>query len=125
MQIRIVDVPPGEAPEEIRRAWVGLILPLVPGETGPRPIISHGVLSGPRWLIARLWRLLTGQYHRYMQYAVPVDAALEELEWTAPDAAAWWRENTPHLIGRGRAFGFAAEVCEEIGGPSPFSDYEQ
>jgi hypothetical protein len=30
--IRITKVPAGEAPEEIRRAWVGLVLPLADDE---------------------------------------------------------------------------------------------
>jgi hypothetical protein len=51
-----------------------------------------------------------------VKYLVEVDTALDILEQASPDAAAWWRENVPHLIGAGRTFGFAAEVCEEIDG---------
>jgi hypothetical protein len=51
-----------------------------------------------------------------MQYAVLVDDAIDILEQTSPVAAEWWRENTPHLLGMGGWFGFAAEVCEEITG---------
>jgi hypothetical protein len=114
MEIRIVNVPPGEAPEAIRRAWVGLVLPLAPREKGPRALAAFGVVAGPRGLLGTLWRLFTGRYTRGVQYAVPVDAAIAALEEASPDAAAWWREKTPHLIGRSRTFGFAAEVCEEI-----------
>jgi hypothetical protein len=39
-EICIVDVPPGEAPAAIRRAWVGLILPLKPGTSGPLESVS-------------------------------------------------------------------------------------
>src|SRR5262245_16725666 len=35
VQIRITATPPGEAPEHVRSAWVGLEVPLYPGETGP------------------------------------------------------------------------------------------
>lgn len=114
MEIRIVDVPPGEAPEAIRRAWVGLILPLAPGETGLREMTGAGVLTGPRSLLGQLWYLLTGRGQRGLNYVVRVDDALDALEERSPEAAAWWRENTPHMIARGRTFGFAAEVCEEI-----------
>jgi hypothetical protein len=114
MDIRIIATPPGEAPLRVRRAWVGLVLPLRPGETGPSVAGVTGVLTGPRGFLARIWRLLTGQYEVRWQYLVLVDDALDILEEASPEAAAWWRENTPHLIGRGRAFGFAAEVCEEI-----------
>jgi hypothetical protein len=51
-----------------------------------------------------------------MQYAVLVDDAIDILEQTSPVAAGWWRENTPHLLGKGGWFGFAAEDCEEITG---------
>jgi hypothetical protein len=122
MEIRIVAVPPGEAPEAIRRAWVGLILPLAPGEIGARAIPGFGVLTGPRSLLGKLWRLLTNQYILDMQYAVLVDDAIEVLEEASPTAAAWWRENTPHLIRKGGFFGFAAEVCEEIAEPGAAAD---
>lgn len=51
MKIRITDIPGGEAPLEIRRAWVGLVLPLAPGEDGPRTPRTAGVLSGPKRLL--------------------------------------------------------------------------
>ena len=114
VEVRIVNVPPGEAPEAVRRAWVGLVLPLAPGETRPRSVPSFGVLTGPRGWGGQILRLLTGRYNRTSQYVVPVDAAIEVLERASPEAAAWWRENMPDLIGAGRTFGFAADVCEEI-----------
>jgi hypothetical protein len=92
-----------------------LILPLARGDRAPRELTGVGVLSG-RGFFRRLWCLLTGQYERYLQYRVPVDNAIELLEEISPDVAWWWRENTPHLIGRGLNFGFDAEVCEEIDG---------
>jgi hypothetical protein len=115
MEVRIMSVPPGEAPEAVRQAWVGLVLPLAPGETGPRESAAFGVVTGPRRRFGQLLRLLTGRYKRAMQYVVAVDAAIEALEKASPEAADWWRENTPDLIGLGQTFGFAAEVCEEIG----------
>src|SRR5258708_2466637 len=33
--VRIIATPTGEPPEEVRRAWIGLELPLAAGETGP------------------------------------------------------------------------------------------
>ncbi|HEY7315037.1 MAG TPA: hypothetical protein VH643_37170 [Gemmataceae bacterium] len=47
MFVRIIATPPGEAPEEIRQAWLGLELPLAAGETGPHNVPTGGVLSGP------------------------------------------------------------------------------
>ena len=114
MEVRIISVPPGEAPEDIRRAWVGLTLPLAPGEVGPRPLPAFGVVSGPRTRVGQLWRVVTGRAPKSMQYVIRIDDALAALERASPEAAAWWRANTPDLVGSRRLFGFAAEVCEEI-----------
>jgi hypothetical protein len=78
---------------------------------------GFGVVSGPRGPLGRLWHRLTRRYTRGKHYAVLVDDAIEALEKKSPDAAAWWREYLPHLIGTGQTFGFAAEVCEEIAEP--------
>jgi hypothetical protein len=80
--LRIVRTPPGEAPEEIRRAWVGVELPLYPGETEPSHFQTVGVLS-QRGALAD------------MGYAVDGPTAVDTLEFQSPEAAAWWRENAP------------------------------
>jgi hypothetical protein len=100
-RIRIIGIPPGEAPEEVRRAWVGLELPLVRAEGQPRPQWGLGVLS---------WRrapTLTG-------YAVDGGAAWTVLASASPDAAAWWREHSPQSVTPGYQLLFPAEVCEKM-----------
>jgi hypothetical protein len=121
--IRIVAVPPGEAPEEVRRAWVGLVLPLAAGEFVPRRVRGAGVLTGPRsvlgWLLARL----TGRSRYFYGYVVHAAQAVALLSEQAPGAAQWWRECAPHACRPGRCFLFAAEVCERLAdrpsGPPP------
>ncbi len=44
-------------------------------------------------------------------YAVEAPPALEILANASPEAAAWWRENTPHLIAPKRYLVFHEEVC--------------
>ncbi len=114
MRVRIIALPPGEAPEEIRRAWVGLVLPLAFGEFGLRSIAVSGVLSMPRSYFGEIWRRLTFRRKYELQYVVSVESALGILEKTAPDTAAWWRANTPHLIVPGGLFAFAADACESV-----------
>jgi hypothetical protein len=71
-------------------------------------------LTGPRSFLGSLWRLLFDPPASFWQYVVDVDEAIDILADADPDAAAWWEANAPHLIGRGRRFGFAEEVCEEL-----------
>jgi len=70
-KIRIVAFPPGEAPQAVREAWIGLELPLPPGRLGHRRgWLTTGVVSGPRtwWQRVTWWRdncayLLDGKRH--------------------------------------------------------------
>src|SRR5579871_3824738 len=75
-EIRIIAIPPGEAPEEVRRAWVGLVLPLAKRARGP--------------LLARGFGVLTGQRELTHGYAVRSRQAVEILSRHAPEAAEWW-----------------------------------
>jgi hypothetical protein len=47
-------------------------------------------------------------------FLVPSLTAVERLEVFNPDAAAWWREHTPHLMRRGRHFVFDSAACELV-----------
>ena len=78
VRIRITGTPPGEAPEHVRAAWVGLELPLLPGQTGPRTVEQVEVLSMQK----------TGAEAGYMVDGKQAVALLAEH---SPDAAAWWQ----------------------------------
>ncbi len=113
-EVRIVAVPPGEAPPEVRQAWVGLCLPIRPTLFGRRRrrMKTFGVLSGPRTLGALL-RAMVG-LEAIEGYAVPVLPAIAILEQVHPAAAGWWRAHASHMLQPGRHFGFPAEVCVEV-----------
>ncbi len=111
--IRIIRTPGGEAPEEIRRAWIGLILPVAEDEQGRRKRLGYGVLTGPKSLLAYLLGFLLGKYTQYDGYAVKVMDAIAILEKSNREAAQWWRKNTPHLLTPTGLFLFDAEACEE------------
>jgi hypothetical protein len=100
-RLRIVRTPPGEAPEEIRRAWLGIDLPLRRGETELANFQTVGILSGQDPALS------TG-------YAVDGRAAVAALASYAPEAATWWRQNAPHVVARGYRFLFPSEVCERL-----------
>jgi hypothetical protein len=114
MKIRIIDVPPGEAPEEVRKAWVGLELPLAAGAQGRRKAATFGVVSGPTSLWASMVRLILGRFRAIQGYSVDASTAIQKLEESAPEAANWWKKNTPHLLKHGRRLVFHREVCEEL-----------
>jgi hypothetical protein len=114
MRIRIIDTPPGEAPFEIRRAWIGIILPVCPGSASPRQLPTAGVLTGPRHVFSQLLYGLLGRAETVMGYPVEFRVAIELLERHAPQAAEWWRANTPHLLEARRALVFHSHVCQMI-----------
>lgn len=112
--IRIVSIPPGEAPLWVRERWVGLELPLADGDRGPRQTYTSGVLSGPRNRLIALWWALRGRLKRQAGYAVDAIEAVRILEATAPDAASWWRQNVPRLQRRKRKFLFHKSACQMV-----------
>lgn len=110
--VRITSVPPGEAPFEIREAWVGLVLPLK--RKNPQRYLGSGVLSGPRNMLQSLAHLITFRLKMQYGFVVPSVAAVEILEKAQPRAARWWRENAPHNVRPGRYFLFSVECCERM-----------
>jgi len=100
--VRVVEAPPGEAPEAIRRAWVGVKLPLRLWQARAGTHRTEGVLSGR----ARE----SGQ-----GYAVNGRAAVEALAVHSPEAAAWWRTNAPHVLAQGYRLWFPSDVGEPAG----------
>jgi hypothetical protein len=112
--VRVVATPPGEAPEEVRREWVGLDLPLAGGEIGARRVRTGGVLTGPRTFLAKLVAALTGRTGHSYGYVIDAPQALVLLAEKSPRAARWWRDYAPHCWQPGSKFVFAEECCVEI-----------
>ncbi|MGD0057959.1 MAG: hypothetical protein ABSD58_00935 [Verrucomicrobiia bacterium] len=112
-KIRIIRTPPGEAPEDIRKAWVGLVLPL--SRFRPRRTAwSAGVLTGPKTLFGYLTAVVSGRLQPQVVYVVVGHVAVDVLATESPEAAAWWREHAPHILRPGWRLTFPAEVCEEV-----------
>jgi hypothetical protein len=112
-KIRIISVPPGEAPPWVREKWVGLELPLTRW-VSPKKFLGFGAVSGPRTCLAQLWAAFMGRAERIYGFPVDANRAVEILEVASPEAASWWRENAPELILPKRYLIFHAEVCEII-----------
>jgi hypothetical protein len=99
LRIRIVSPPPGEAPANIRAAWVGCVLPLFATTDDPSVDgLQEGVLS----------RQPEGGHQGFV---VRVVDAVRELERHNAEAALWWRDNTPHALEPGKLFVFPHDAC--------------
>lgn len=95
IRIRIIETPPGQAPEWVRNEWVGLEMPVAEG------IPEEGWVQ----LGARL-----GKPENLGGYPVNTADALNKLTKKSPPAASWWLrhispELNPWLV-------FKREVCE-------------
>ena len=88
--IRITSIPLGEAPEEIRNAWIGLVIPL---------LVEEGVAQPQQ-------RQAHGQRH----YEVLAIVAVTLLWNHNKVAAQWWLTNARHRLGN--IWGFNTECCE-------------
>lgn len=98
MKIKIIAIPPGEAPEEIRKEWIGMILPVA--ENKPPDTIQRGVVSGKSSNI-------TG-------YSVETEVAIEELGKKNSEAANWWKRHVNLCPFLKSWLIFSGEVCELI-----------
>jgi len=112
MQIRITGIPPGEAPEKVRQAWIDLVLPV--SYARRHRFKTVGVLSGPTGHWNSYLASRRGEIKSQAGYAVAGQKAVEILSEHAPEAAAWWRQNAPRAIARGKYLVFAGEACEVI-----------
>lgn len=100
IRIRVVSVPDGEAPLEIRRAWVGVEFPAL--NRTPVAVNGAGVLTatpvGTEW-----------------GYIVDANVAVTALAATNPAAAAWWRTNVPNVGVAGAQLVFRDTECILLG----------
>jgi hypothetical protein len=77
-QIKIIAIPPGEAPEWVRREWVDLVLPIA--EKIPKIAVLSGVLGG------KIEDFEGG-------YPVKTETAIQLLSEKNARAAQWWNDN--------------------------------
>jgi hypothetical protein len=94
MKIKIIAIPPGQAPEWVRQAWIGLKLSAVPSTATGRQIGVRG-----------------GRPENLGGYEVYGNEAIELLKKKNPEAAQWWKDNLPGITSVKLVF--KKEVCEE------------
>ncbi|MBL8859369.1 MAG: hypothetical protein JNL28_12735 [Planctomycetes bacterium] len=111
--IRIIAVPPGDPPEHIRSAWVGVVIPIAEGWpcSPQRHRVLVGSLNQPRGAFWRWWATHVKRREEMFGYMVDGISAIDALREQDPIAAHWWEERwlgvwpMPNMV-------FAAEACE-------------
>jgi hypothetical protein len=95
-QIKIIAVPPGQAPLEVRQQWVGITLPVA--ENLPSKTFEMGVFGG--------------KPENSEGYLVETMLAFRELKKKSPEAADWWSSHlSPQLM---PWLSFQRSVCEVV-----------
>lgn len=115
--IRVTETPPGDAPEVVRAAWVGLCIPLAEiAHPQPNWWSVYGIKENPSGLFYKMKRLLglTLDEQPWHGYLVEVLPAIAVLHIANPVAAEWWQRNTPHLFKNGQTLVFPSSCCIEI-----------
>jgi hypothetical protein len=97
---------------------VGLSLPLVQGRASSLLVLTSGVVSGPKGVLPWLAALFGGRLSFKRGFPVAAQAAVELLASVHPEAAAWWRTNTPHLLKGKRYLVFPEGVGHVLESPS-------
>jgi hypothetical protein len=98
VDVKIVEIPSGQAPSWVREKWLGLVLPVA--NDAPSHFRPVGVLKGkPR-------------KENLGGYPVKTEIAIQILENISKEAADWWRanisfEDMPYLL-------FGRKFCEEV-----------
>ncbi len=120
-KIRIVSVPPGQAPRWVRREWVGLELP-IKGVPVSKNLIQAGVnFFKAKELIKTITTEGTIQKRASLKkfkpkntdgYTVNTKTAMTILAEKSPAAAEWWRENI--VLSLMPWLSFKKEVCKIV-----------
>ena len=112
MIIQIISLPKGEAPEEIRKSWIGL--QLIADDASPAAVPIYHVITGPRSRLGMLIQRLRGLEERWEGYVVNARDAVDALAKVDPKAAAWWYANTAHLMDGKHPLVFDKGCCRVV-----------
>ena len=117
--LRITSTPQGEAPEWVRKWWVGLELPLVDETEEAQELETIGVLSGARTEFGQFLEGIFDEPEIVSGYVVESLVAIEILAVASPEAANWWRVHVPDSVVSGETFIFDADAGHVVPGSAP------
>ena len=98
-KILVFDTPPGDAPEDIRKAWNGLILPIAQLKQTPGQLFIHTHDS---------------KLENVGGYAVFWKPAIKALRRKNRRAAKWWTNEISDFGTDDGFFSFSRNVCAEV-----------
>jgi hypothetical protein len=107
--IKIIDVPPGKAPEEIRRKWVGLVLPIAPPEKNKS--FMQVLLTKPNCYLGIFVESREEDFLTNGAYFVSGPDAIAILSISSGSTAKWWCEKAPYFLKPQSGFIFSAACC--------------
>ena len=117
--LKITATPEGEAPEWVRKCWVGLELPLIDGTEEAQELETTGVLSGARTDIGQFLQGIFDEPEIVSGYVVESLVAIEILASSSPEAANWWRVHVPDSVVSGETFIFDGDAGHVVPGSAP------
>ncbi len=117
--ILITSTPPGEAPFEVREAWVGMKLEIAgTNDINPRQYDVVGIrtkIEGVGWKIRNFLNRPHPTQDVWVGYEVELMPAIWALEKAGRvEAALWWTQNVPHLLSPGQTVIFPSSSCRIV-----------
>lgn len=112
--IEIIAMPPGEAPEEIRKSWIGVVIPLPLDAQTERERTGYGVLTGPHLWFMAFFPFLYRSREKLRGFSVGGVDAITALAKKDKRAAEWWTKNTPHLVKNHWRLIFPTDACRIV-----------
>jgi hypothetical protein len=116
LRIRVTRTPPGLAPQQIREAWVDLVLPVLERRTRWWVNVAQRPDRDTTWRLGDYVRWAFG-FRLAAGFAVSTLDALTVLEASRPDAARWWWEHAPRAALFPQARLVFPRRCAEIVAP--------
>ena len=114
--IKIIDTPPGKAPEEIRKKWVGLVLPVAAQEHSQA--YMQVLLTKPKCYLGIFVASRDEDFLTNGAFFVSGPEAIGVLSIASGSTAKWWCQNAPYFNKPNSAFLFSAACCILVDGDS-------
>lgn len=117
MLIEIINVPPGPAPKEFRKAWIGCILSVGAVFYLPPCGCAFLVKEIDNIKTAEECGLIGVESNELPAFVVPLIPAMQQLAAKSQDAVRWWEKrwrDQGRVVNEGDVFLFHKDACRII-----------